>query len=64
MIKHRREQIQSREAELDRLRGQMTTSLDAASGTGVQHSVYKGSYIVGQINGMWKILSGNLNKVA
>src|SRR2546421_2974468 len=37
---------------------------DAASGTGVQHSVYKGSYIVGQVNGMWKILSGNLNKVA
>ena len=37
---------------------------DAASGTGVQHSVYKGSYIVGQENGTWKILSGNLNKVA
>ena len=37
---------------------------DAASGTGVQHSVYKGSYIVGKENGTWKILSGNLNKVA
>src|SRR5437764_3051118 len=37
---------------------------DAASGAGVQHSVYKGSYVVGQENGMWKILSGNLNKVA
>jgi len=37
---------------------------DAASGTGVQHSTYKGSYIVGQENGMWKILSGNLSKVA
>ena len=37
---------------------------DTASGTGVQHSTYKGSYIVGQENGTWKILSGNLNKVA
>ena len=37
---------------------------DAASGSGVQHSVYKGSYVVGQENGAWKILSGNLTKVS
>jgi len=34
----------------------------AASGT-VVHSIYRGSYIVGQQNGSWKILSGNLQKV-
>jgi hypothetical protein len=36
---------------------------DAASGTGTQLSTYKGGYIVGQENGSWKILSGQLNRV-
>lgn len=36
---------------------------DAASGGGTQQSTYQGSYIVGQENGTWKILSGQLNKM-
>lgn len=37
---------------------------DAASGTGSQTSIYRGSDIAGQENGAWKILSGNLHKVS
>ncbi|HLX58318.1 MAG TPA: hypothetical protein VKR83_14965 [Ktedonobacteraceae bacterium] len=36
---------------------------DAATGTGTQLSTYRGSYIVGQENGSWKILSGQFNPV-
>lgn len=35
---------------------------DANSGTGIQISTYQGSDTVGQENGVWKILSGNLQK--
>jgi hypothetical protein len=37
---------------------------DATSGTGTQTSIYQGSDIVGQVNGTWKILSGNFQKTS
>jgi hypothetical protein len=36
---------------------------DSSTGTGTVVSVYHGIYIVGQENGVWKILSGNFQKV-
>ena len=36
---------------------------DDSTGTGTVISVYHGIYIVGQENGVWKILSGNFQKV-
>ena len=36
---------------------------DSSTGTGTVVSIYHGVYIVGQENGVWKLLSGNFQKV-
>jgi hypothetical protein len=41
----------------------LTVYATEATLSGIVHSVYQGSYIVGQQNGLWKILSGNVQKI-
>ncbi len=41
----------------------LTVYATEATLSGTVHSVYQGNYIVGQQSGLWKILSGNLQKI-